>query len=139
MTQRNIHGEWSMKLEGRFLLSEVVGSTNKEAAHAWLIEVKQLITNSQGGIATPWVILLDAREWGMTMADASDDSIENVMWPLEHHCVFFAFVFSKKIHIYTAHEQLKSEIENVAYFFDFDEAYQTCLDKLAETQSPKNK
>ncbi|MGF1741003.1 hypothetical protein L4C34_07975 [Vibrio profundum] len=43
MTQRNIHGLWTMSFENRFLITEVQGATNKEAAQAWFNERKRFV------------------------------------------------------------------------------------------------
>lgn len=70
MTQRNIHGNWSMDFEGRILKSKITGSTNKEANVAWLEELQQKILSSPVSEAGPWVALIDARDWGMASQDA---------------------------------------------------------------------
>ena len=71
---------------------------------------------------------------GTTDQDGWDVVNDIMIWAKQHHCVLFSFVFSKKIKHYSFEHGLSPQ-GLVQYFFDYDEAYQTCLDKLAEAQS----
>lgn len=138
MTQRNIHGEWTMSFENRILYSKITGSTNKEASQAWFEEIKAYVLASSSGDIQPWVILNDARLWDMAPQDVSDTNERIANWMKEHHCLCHCLIFSNKVQSFGP----KKEISNrgfYQYFFDYDEAYQTCLDKLAEAQGSKDK
>ncbi|MGF1741453.1 hypothetical protein L4C34_10305 [Vibrio profundum] len=134
MTQRNIHGLWHMRLEGRFLYSKVTGATNKEAAQAWFDEMRQTILSSPKSDSEPWVFLDDARDWGTAPADFWETTNEVVNWMSEHNCVFIASACSKKIQSFSWEKGLNNQ--NIAHlFFDYDEAHQVCLDALAKAQN----
>lgn len=97
MPARNIHGQWSMVLEGRVLKSEIVGSTNSEASFAWFEELKSNLLSSPEGISTPWVICIDCRQWEGSSQDNSDAHHIVTDWAKQNNAVMCAFVISKKI------------------------------------------
>ncbi|MGF1743185.1 hypothetical protein L4C34_19440 [Vibrio profundum] len=139
MTQRNIHGEWTMSFENRFLHSEVTGPTNTEAALAWFEEMKKLVSTSSG-TCTPWVLLIDSRNWETSPQEQWDSNNVIITWTKENDCCFLAVVYSNKIQEYSAKTGLDAKnTSHHVIFFDYDEAYQTCLDKLAEAQKLHDK
>ena len=138
MKQRNIHGRWVMRLEGRVLYSKVTGATNKEAAQAWFEEMKQLILSSEDSDSKPWVFVDDTRDWGTAPEDFWEAANELVDWMSNHNCVFMASVFSKKLQSFSWESGFNNQ-SILQVFFDYDEACQTCLDKLAEAQNLHDK
>ncbi|MGF1741458.1 hypothetical protein L4C34_10330 [Vibrio profundum] len=135
MTQRNIHGDWTMSFEKRVVLAKTIGSINAEACVAWLDEMKDKIQSSPEGYTTPWVLLTDSRDWegGSPESWANIDDI--LSWMFSHNCIFNAVVVNKKLQIWAGETNLNNQYYKV--FYDYDEAYQTCLDKLAEAQQDK--
>ncbi|MGF1741927.1 hypothetical protein L4C34_12770 [Vibrio profundum] len=138
MTNRNIHGNWTMSFESRLLKTKVIGATNSEAAKSWLEEAKRLVLSSSEKDETPWVVWNDCREWGSTALDASEEHNHVIDWLSEHNCILYAVVFSKKFQQFSASSAFESQTIT-RYFFDGDEAYQACLDKLAIVHEQNNK
>ncbi|MGF1743289.1 hypothetical protein L4C34_20025 [Vibrio profundum] len=134
MAKRNIHGEWTIRLDDRFLYSDVVGSTNTEASLAYLEELKQTILTSPGGVKSPWVILHDGRRWEMSSADAKVGNDAITDWCKEHQCMLFAIVLENSMQRF-ASEIVFKEQSILKFYFDYDEAYQACLDALAEAKN----
>lgn len=137
MTQRNIHGDWSMSFENRILLSKADGSFNQEANKAWLSEMKELVLSSPEGDSTPWVVLLDFQNWDIATLDSWESANEGAIWVMEHSGVSITFVFSKKLQQFAAEKGLIDQ-SIVKFLFNYDEAYQACLDKLAEARRQQN-
>ncbi|MGF1742984.1 hypothetical protein L4C34_18350 [Vibrio profundum] len=138
MKERNIHGLWSMSFKDRILHSEVSGATNDEAGQAWLAELKAKVKSSKEGYSAPWVVLHDMRDWGMAPIDAWEGANSVINWVSEHHCILFAVVFSIKVQHFAFETGLKGQ-SIMRYYFDYEEAYQDCLDKLAEPQRQQDK
>ncbi|WP_159084342.1 hypothetical protein [Dongshaea marina] len=136
MAPRNIHGSWSMHFEGRLLYSEVIGPTNTEASFSYLEELKQTLFESSEGIQSPWVILHDGRQWEMSSADAKSANDAITDWCCENSCVLFAIVLSSKMQRFAADIVFKEQ-SILRFYFDYDEAYQACLDKLTDAQQQK--
>ncbi|MGF1740965.1 hypothetical protein L4C34_07785 [Vibrio profundum] len=133
MVQRNIHGEWALRVEKQMLHAKVTGSTNKEACQVWAEEVKEIILSSLGGGAVPWVYLVDGRHWEMASSDSWEASNEFIEWISEHNCILCAFVLSKKIQRFALINGLENQ-SVFQVFFHYNEAYQACLDSLTEAQ-----
>lgn len=138
MTQRNIHGTWEMSFEHRCLKSKIKGATNKEAALAWLEDLKYNLRSSPEGSSVPWVVLQDLSDWGAATLDTWGDANANIDWVFENNCVLFAIIFSTGLQEFVMKKGLKDN-NYVRFFFDYDEAYQACLAKLAESQIPQGK
>lgn len=138
MAQRNIHGEWTMSFENRFLRSKVMGATNQEASIAWFEEMKDRLFHSAEGDSTPWVILVDSRTWELGPDDIWDTNNEIFAWSIRHNCVLFSVVYSNAIQKFASVKGLETDC-TMQISFDYDEAYQTCLDKLAQAQKQQEK
>lgn len=138
MTKRNIHGLWSMRFEKRILHSTLAGPTNKEASEAWLEDIKTLILTSQDSDLKPWVLFFDLRSWDMTSLDAWEANDDNMKWISSHSCTFFAFLLSKEVQHYAIKKGLQDQ-SFCRFFFNYEEAYQACLDKLTEAQNQQSK
>ncbi|MGF1740288.1 hypothetical protein L4C34_04230 [Vibrio profundum] len=135
MAHRTPHGNWTMKFKGNLLHCWTSGSTNTEAALAWFEEMKRRVSERADKDA-PWAILIDCREWDICTPEQWDANNFIMTWQREHGSCFLAVVYSNKLQEYSAKIGLGDE--NSSYhviFFDFDEAYQACLDKLTEAQS----
>ncbi|MGF1741456.1 hypothetical protein L4C34_10320 [Vibrio profundum] len=137
MTPRNIHGDWKMHLEGRILYSKVVGGINEEATKAWFEEMKQCILSSTDGDTKPWVLLNDCTEFLGAALDSWEAINEVTDWECQHNCVLLATVISNKVQNYLMDTILNGQLALHVYF-DYDEAYQACLEKLAEVQKSKS-
>lgn len=129
MTSRNIHGHWTMNFSAQTLYSKLTGPTNREAGDAWFEEMKQNILTSPNGDSLPWVSINDCRDWNMSSLDSWEANNTTVEWMYEHNCVLLTIVFSKKIHRYAFEKGLNDQ-HIVRFFYDYDEAYQACQDKL---------
>lgn len=138
MTQFRIHGEWTISFKNRIVYSKVIGATNEEASQAWLKELKGKLQSSPVGCSEPWVVLHDLRNWGTATLDTWESANENIHWILKNNCVLFTIVFSKELQKFVLNKGLKDQ-NIVRLFFDYDAAYQACLDKLAEAQNKNNK
>ncbi|MGF1742454.1 hypothetical protein L4C34_15485 [Vibrio profundum] len=125
-----------MNFENRVLFSKMTGSTNREASLVWFDEIQEKVHSSEGGVTEPWVIFLDSRDWVGASLDAWEVNNQITDWVSSHGCVYEAIVLSKKMHVYAAKTELNDQ-PILHYFFDYDEAYQGCLDKLFEVQSTK--
>lgn len=134
MTERNIHGEWTMSFETRILKSEVIGTTNAEAGKLWFKELDRYLLASEEKYDAPWVILLDCRQWNMTALDTWEVNNEITTWLSNNGCIFEAMIFSKKIQYFDAQQGLDNH-KIIHYFFDYDEAYQAGLDALADAKN----
>lgn len=134
MGQRNIHGKLSITFENQILETKVTGATNTEAAQAWLKEVQDLVHSQNDGEIKPWVIFADNRHWDTSPTDAQQANSELVKWMSDNNCLLFAFLLSKKLQKFALETQV-NDTSIMQYFFDYDEAYQACLDKLAKAQS----
>ncbi|MGF1743184.1 hypothetical protein L4C34_19435 [Vibrio profundum] len=62
MTQRNIHGTYTMSFENQALYSKVTGATNNELSAAWLSDINAHLDKAKNG-NKPWALLNDCREW----------------------------------------------------------------------------
>lgn len=130
MANRNIHGHWSMTFENRFLLSKSIGATNAEHSVAFLKELKKLVLSSPEGVTTPWILINDAREWEGLSLDAGEQNDKITEWVQQNNCIFFAVVMDNKLQKFTTDSALSNQTFTV--FFDYDEAYQACKDKLLQ-------
>lgn len=133
MAQRNIHGDWSISFEDRILRSQVTGAFNKEGNLAWLENVKSLVLSLQGSNTMPWVAIVDAVGWNMSPPDAAESTNTFIDWMTSSNCLILAIVFSTKIQKFATEERSCGQ-NIIQIYFDYDEAYQACLDKLAEAQ-----
>ncbi|MGF1743297.1 hypothetical protein L4C34_20070 [Vibrio profundum] len=138
MTKRNIHGAWTIRFEDRILYSKVIGATNKEAAESWFEEVRQHITFSYSNCIEGWVFINDARQWDLSSPDFWEGANKAIEWMCNHNCIFMALVHSKQIQNFVTEKELDGH-GVVHLFFDYDEAYQACLDKLAEAKRKQDK
>ena len=134
MAQRNIHGEWTMSFENGILRTKVVGATNAEAGEAWLNELQTLLRTSTEGTAKPWVMFADNRQWDISPLDARQANNALVDWMSHHNCVLCVFVLSKKLQEFALESQINQK-GMMQIFFDYDKAYQACLDKLVEVRN----
>ncbi|MGF1742759.1 hypothetical protein L4C34_17110 [Vibrio profundum] len=131
MTQRNIHGEWTMSVEDRLVRSKVSGSTNKELSLAWLKDLKTHLSFSSERELEPWVLLLDCREWVGASQDAWETNNRNTDWMADNHCIFEAIVLPGKMQLFAAETELNDQ-SIIHYFFSYGDALQACLDQLTE-------
>ncbi|MGF1740202.1 hypothetical protein L4C34_03800 [Vibrio profundum] len=138
MTQRNIHGEWEIKFQERILITTVSGATNEEAAHVWFNEVKQCILESKHKKTTPWCFISDLRNWEMSPSEVWEPTNAVFSWAFDNQCIFWGFIFSKQIQKFALERGALSS-DKFQFFFGYDEAYQACLDKLAEAKNQKGK
>ncbi|MGF1742981.1 hypothetical protein L4C34_18335 [Vibrio profundum] len=134
MTKRNVHGLWTISFEERILHTKVTGATNTETGQVWLEEMQELLFSSQGSDSLPWVVLNDCRHWDTCSLDAWDYYNEMITWMSEHHCIFYAFVFSNKIQGFAAEKWFDAN-DILNYFFDYEEAHQACLNALAKANN----
>ena len=114
------------------------GATNMEAAQAWFEEMQDNVLSYQGGEKLPWASIIDTRGWDMASMDMWEKNNTNLDWMYDNHCVLCSFVFSKKVQQFAAEKGFKKH-PILEFFFDFDEAYKTCLEKLTEAQSELNR
>ncbi|MGF1741424.1 hypothetical protein L4C34_10160 [Vibrio profundum] len=131
MTDRNIHGDWSITFKDRFMLFVVKGATNDAAALAAFKEIKQLVLSSPQSDKTPWVFLNDGRQWEMDSANNEEIYADLLRWLEEHNCIYYALVNSSKIQEFALERQIPN-LGILEFSFDYDEAYATCLRKLEE-------
>lgn len=131
MKPRNIHGLWTIRFENRILYSQITGATNDEATQAWFAELQANVEASSEGYTTPWVILNDLTQWGTTTLDTWENANVIVDWFAEHKCVLSALVFSKKFQQFAMSSGLNDQ-SIIQYYFDYEQAHQACLKKLAE-------
>ncbi|MGF1739473.1 hypothetical protein L4C34_00030 [Vibrio profundum] len=134
MKQRNIHGVWDMSFENHCLHCRFTGATNESAANAWFDDMKHHVLSSPDKGKLPWVILSDMREWGISSLDAWDKNNENAEWMMKHGCIYISMVFSKKLQKFSV-EQGFNNLQPFQFFSDYDEAKQSCIDKLASIHS----
>ncbi|MGF1743182.1 hypothetical protein L4C34_19410 [Vibrio profundum] len=127
-----------MSFENRIFYSEVIGASNDEAAKAWFKDMRQTIQKPIHGGTEPWVTLFDGRNWGTASPDAMENNSKSVVWMSKNNCLLCAIVLSKKLQQFSMSKQISNHTL-VQFYFDYDEAYQACLDKLAAAQSPHHK
>ncbi|MGF1742329.1 hypothetical protein L4C34_14850 [Vibrio profundum] len=84
--------------------------------------------------STPWVAISDNRQWDLSTPDSEGEMNNIVDWMQEHNCISFAIVFSNQLQEFGAEKKLNDQ-SILNFSFDYDEAYQECLNKLAEAQS----
>ena len=130
MAGKNIHGHWDMTFENRILLSKSIGATDAEASVAFLKELQELVLSSPEGVTTPWVAISDSRNWGGLSLDAGEATDKITEWVQKNNCIFSAVVMSKKLQKFTTDTALSNQTFTV--FFDDDEAYQACKEKLLQ-------
>ncbi|MGF1743176.1 hypothetical protein L4C34_19380 [Vibrio profundum] len=133
MTQRNIHGIWTMYFENRILHTKVTGSFNREGTQAFFDEMQSLLFSSKKGDAVPWAMLNDARDWELAALDAWDAGNEGINWMNDHNCVLFSVVYSVKVHTAITKKGIDNQ-DILQYHYDYNEAYQACIDALAKAQ-----
>lgn len=133
MTQRNIHGEWTMSFSDRLVRSTVSGATNKELSLAWLEDLKAHLSFSLERDLEPWVLLLDCREWVGASQDAWETNNRNTDWMADNHCIFEAIVLPGKMQLFAAETEL-NEQSIIHYFASYGDALQACIDQLTELQ-----
>ncbi|WP_432579695.1 hypothetical protein [Vibrio sinus] len=122
-----------MSFEKRLLYAENVGATNRELGVAWFNELQKHIESSPEQYSTPWVLLNDCRQWDLASEDAWEVYNSVVAWMAEHNCVLLAFLVTNRIQNFAIKNGFHEHgIEKV--FFDYDEAYQACLDALAQNR-----
>lgn len=138
MTQRNIHGEWTMNFEDRILYSTVSGATNREASLGWLHEMQEKIGSSREKDTTPWVICHDCRNWIGAAPDVWETNNIIMDWLTEHNCIFMASVLPGEMQIYLTEKELRGQYI-LQCFVSYDEAHQACLDRLAEARKQHDK
>ena len=63
MTQRNLHGDWTMIFENRIIQTDLTGSFNQEATVVYVNEIKEHVSSSPGGLALPWGVLQNCQHW----------------------------------------------------------------------------
>ncbi|MGF1739892.1 hypothetical protein L4C34_02200 [Vibrio profundum] len=129
MVNKNIHGNWTMSFDDRFLHSEVIGSTNTETSMAWFEELKQRLLNSTDQDTVPWVALVDSRRWNIGPAELWDANNVLIKWCSEHNCIFFAVVYANKLQEFSAKQGIDPE-STMQIFFNYDEALKECQHKL---------
>ncbi|MCL9780767.1 hypothetical protein M9194_04855 [Vibrio sp. S4M6] len=131
MKSRNIHGEWSISFENRILHCVGSGAFNAEASAAFFQEVKNTVLNSENGDSSPWVFLSDLRHWQGSSLDSWEEVDKSIEWMTKHNCVFFALVLENKLQEYAEEKHVTDRSKHQS-FFDFEQAYQVCMDKLME-------
>ncbi|MGF1740574.1 hypothetical protein L4C34_05735 [Vibrio profundum] len=134
MPQRNVHGDWTMHFEKRMLFSKVIGETNYEAGLVWFDEMKTLVLSSPERDTTPWVYLLDCREWIGASKEAWESNNAITDWMVEHNCALTAVVLPGKLQAYAIETHI-SDMSIMQFYFDYDDAHQVCLDKMLEVQT----
>ncbi|MGF1741425.1 hypothetical protein L4C34_10165 [Vibrio profundum] len=134
---RNIHGNWATKFENRILFSKVDGSTNHEQSLAMFKDIQHQVLSAHPDGLEAWVALTDARDWGLATEDSWESTNRVIDWMREHQCVFLAVAFSKQLQTYAAEQGFVNEGGVIQYFYDYDEAYQACLNKLKQIKSHK--
>ena len=133
MTERNIHGNWTMSFESRVFIAKVIGATNKEAGQQFVKDMQEIVLSSAESDCAPWVFINDGRLWEMDSMDTDDIYREFMSWLSAHNCVYYALVFSKKIQKFAMDERVGEE-SSIQFYFDYEEAHRDCLQKLAEAQ-----
>ena len=135
MANCNAHGEWVMTFENRILNNKPTVAANEEGCIEWFEELKHKVLSSSEGDTIPWVLLADLRNWEGLSIESWPIIDEVATWQREHNCVLIAVLPQHQLHKYTNEKYLndgnKSILRN---FYDYDEAYQACLDKLAESR-----
>lgn len=129
MTEKNVHGLWTLTFENRLLYSKVDGSTNSEASEIWFKEMNELISASPEGFDKPWVALIDCRDWELAPPDFWEATNVLINWMSEHNCLLYALIFSNKVQRFAVEQGFNNQ-PILRYFFDYDEAFKYCLDKL---------
>ncbi|MGF1740588.1 hypothetical protein L4C34_05825 [Vibrio profundum] len=130
---RNIHGDWTMSYEDQILKSTLIGAFNQEANLSWFNEVKQTVTTSSRS-KKYWVALLDAQNWEMSSQGNQETNEEIMNQLMVLGCLGLYMVFSKKVQEFALKEEMQEQ-SFLQSFFDYDEAYQACLDVLAEAKN----
>lgn len=137
MKHKNIHGSWTVRFENRVLYTKFVGLTNLEASVKYNEEMQSLILSSSEADRTPWVGLTDCREWEGAPQDSGEEADQVLDWAYQHNCIFVAIVFDKKIQQFIAESNSNSKA--FSPYFDYDEARQACLSKLAKAKKNHDK
>lgn len=135
MKAKNVHGLWTLTFENRLLYSKVDGAINSEASEIWFKEMNEMIRSSREGFDKPWVALIDARDWELAPPDFWEATNFLVNWMSEHNCLLYALIFSNKVQRFAVEQGFNNQ-PILQYFFDYDEAFQICLDKLKEVEGP---
>ncbi|MGF1739926.1 hypothetical protein L4C34_02370 [Vibrio profundum] len=130
MKRRNIHGESVIRCENHLIHSTVIGATNNEYSLTWFEEVVEHLESDQNNTIKPWVLLHDCRQWLGSSEDSWETNNRQTEWMLNNGCVLLAVVLSRKLQDFTLDSKI--ETSNYLVFFDYDEAYQACLDKVEE-------
>lgn len=131
MIQRNIHGDFTMTFENRLLNVESWGATNRELGLAWFDCMQKCVESSPEKYTTPWAALNDCRQWDIASLDSWETYNEVVSWMSDHNCVLLSFLVNRKIQEFAINNGYKDK-SILKVYFDYDEAYQACLNKLAE-------
>ncbi|MGF1742794.1 hypothetical protein L4C34_17285 [Vibrio profundum] len=135
MTKRNIHGLWSMDFEDRILHSKLHGAANEEACLVWREQLQDKLLSSPEGDKTPWVSIIDTSgDWDGFTVESWPVINDTVVWQAEHNCALIVVVITKELHNFT-HQKYVSHHEIITAANSHEEAYQICIDKLAEVTS----
>lgn len=100
--------------------------------------LQENLRSSEAGHSVPWVVLHDLRDWGTATLDTWESANESIDWILKNNCVLFTIIFSKDLQNFVLKKGLRDQ-DIIRFFFDYDEAYQACLDTLDEAQNQRNK
>lgn len=134
MVQRNIHGEWSISFTHRLCLAKISGETNEEGSKAYFNELQEHLFLSPESDTTHWSYLLDCRDWSGASLDTWEANNSIMDWLIEHNCCLHALVMKGDLQVYAV-EKYMNQKGIIQYYFNYDEAYQACLDKLAAMRS----
>ncbi|MGF1741457.1 hypothetical protein L4C34_10325 [Vibrio profundum] len=126
-----------MSFENRIFKSKTTGAINAEGCVAWLDDMKDKVLSSNEGDTTPWVHVTDARGWEGGTSDSWEAIDDITTWIYTHNCIFNASVIDKKMYQWAGETHLNNKYYTV--FYDYDEAYQACLHKLAEVHNEQDK
>ncbi|MGF1742172.1 hypothetical protein L4C34_14010 [Vibrio profundum] len=137
MTQRNIHGVFTMTFDNRVLDSKVVGETNKELSLEWFEELQRLLFSSSEGDTLPWALLHDCSQWIGSSMDAWEANNTITDWMIERNCVFSAIVVPGQLQHFVVEKEIKNQ-EITHFFTNREKAYQACLDKINEVNKRQN-
>lgn len=122
-----------MSFKNRLFNSKIVGPTNNEAAQAWFDEMVDIIIASEDADRTPWVALVDGRDWETASLDALETNNELAKWMFQHNCAKVITVYASRLQVFAAEKQLNRD-GLIQFYFNYDDALQACLTKLTETQ-----
>lgn len=133
MAQRNIHGFWNVRLEGRILYTETIGLTNAEAAIGFLEDVKKHVLSSPESDSVPWVALNDFKRFEGYSSDKEAVEAADTLgdWAKQHNCVASVCVVTNAMQEFMIKNSYSEDPAGfIIYFTDYDKAHQFCLDKL---------